>query len=472
MMYKTVIIKNDIKNTIKELKANYSNITNDGNIFCIVKTQYKNGVVEKDFMDLIECGTSILDLNYINTVVIPDESNLLDNVMYCVWFVKNKNEYYFNKDSIREKSIWKDVEWGKREKNYNLKGKDPGNVWIPTEDDGKANITNHILLTQKEIFNKLLSTTLVEDDKYLLIIDNNENKDYKYNENGTIEVLETKYADISFGTYVYSNESSINDGNVVFGTSESMDKIDDKSVDMVVTSPPYWDLKDYYKKNQIGQESYEIYSDRMYSVWEQCYNKLKDDGSIWININIRTRNGNPILLPKLFAEQCKKIGFVYRGILIWHKSSGIPTSARNLSDHHEYVLIFTKSDKSKIDVNKIKMYGDYKNSDISGKLFWNINRKAGSVGKNTIHPAIFPTELINRIINVSTVKGELVVDPFLGSGTSLIASINNQRRFIGYEFNEGFKILMEERYTKEIIDYDNNKTNYIYRLGDVNSKSK
>lgn len=461
-MYKTVIIKNSIKNTIKELESNCFNITNDGNIFCIVKTQYNNGIAEKDFMDLIEYGTSVLDLNYINTVVIPDKSNLLDNVMYCVWFVKNKNEYYFNKDSIREKSIWKDVEWGKREKNYNSKGKDPGNVWIPTEDDGKANITKHILLTEKEIFNKLLSTTLIGDDKYLLIIDNKDNIDFKYNENGTIKFLETKYEDISFGKFVNSNELDNNDGSVVFGTSEFMDKIDGKSVDMVVTSPPYWDLKDYYKKNQIGQESYEIYSVRMYSVWEQCYNKLKDNGSIWININIRTRNGNPILLPQLFVEQCKKIGFIYRGILIWHKSSGIPTSDRNLSDHHEYVLIFTKTDESKIDISKIKFYSDYKNSDISGKLFWNINRKAGSVGKNTIHPAIFPTELINRIVNVSTVKGELVVDPFLGSGTSLIASVNNQRGFIGYEFNEGFKDLMEDRYNKEIIEYDKNKTNYIY----------
>ena len=79
-------------------------------------------------------------------------------------------------------------------------------------------------------------------------------------------------------------------------------------------------------------------------------------------------------------------------------------------------------------------YGiDYKNKIISHKLFWNINRKAGSVGKNTIHPAIFPTELINRICIISTNKGDLVVDPFLGSGTSLIASINNCRNFIGYE---------------------------------------
>ena len=131
-----------------------------------------------------------------------------------------------------------------------------------------------------------------------------------------------------------------------------------------------------------------------------------------------------------------------------------------MSDHHEYVLIFTKSNKSKIDINKFNDYSDYKNDMISHKLFWNINRKAGSVGKNTIHPAIFPTELINRINIVATNKGDLVVDPFLGSGTSLIASVNNGRRFIGYEYNEGFKELMDSRFESEITDYNKSLINY------------
>lgn len=222
---------------------------------------------------------------------------------------------YFNKDYIREKSIWKDVEWGKREKNYNSKGKNPGNVWIPTEDDGKANITKHILLSKKEILDRLLSTTLLENDKYLLI--NDQNTGYHFNDyDCDIKIISSDYSDIHFGKYVC--ESKVNDytGKVVFGTSENMDKIEDDTVDMIVTSPPYWDLKDYYKENQIGQESYEIYSDRMYSVWKQCFNKLKNNGSIWININIRTRNGKSILLPKLFVKQCNKIGFKYRGISI------------------------------------------------------------------------------------------------------------------------------------------------------------
>lgn len=454
-MYKTIIIKNNIDICIEEITSNLNNLENDGSIFCIVRTQYKNKKVEKDFMDLIEYCTK-LKLFYINTIVIPENTNKLDNVLYCVWLTKDKKNYYFNKDSIREKSIWKDVEWGKREKNYNSKGKDPGNVWIPTEDDGKANITNHILLAPNQILDRILSTTLLEGDKYLLI--NDQKTDYKYKENDyDLKVIENNYEDICFGEFISNSTSNKVEGKIVFGTSENMDQLKDETVDMIVTSPPYWDLKDYYKENQIGQESYDIYSSRMYTVWEQCYKKLKNTGSIWININIRKRNGNPILLPKLFVKQCTQIGFIYRGISIWHKSSGIPTSAKNLSDHHEYVLIFTKSQKSKIDITKFEQYCDYKNEKISHKLFWNINRKAGSVGKNTIHPAIFPTELINRINIVSTKKGDLVVDPFLGSGTTLIASINNERNFIGYEFNEGFKELMDSRFENEIKEYLKNK---------------
>lgn len=458
-MYKTIVIKNSIDECTKNIASNVNNLATDGSIFCIIRTQYKNGLVDKDFMDFIEYGIS-LNLNYINTIVIPDMTDKLDNVLYCVWFTKDKKNYYFNKDFIREKSIWKDVEWGKREKNYNSKGKDPGNVWIPTEDDGKANITKHILLTAEDVFDRLLSSTLIDNDKYLLI--NDKKTDYKYKnfDNDTI-IIENDYKDISFGSYTTDSEFDEYNATVVFGTSENMNKIEDGKVDMIVTSPPYWDLKDYYKENQIGQESYETYSNRMFSVWKQCYKKLKNNGSLWININIRTRNGNPILLPKLFVEQCNKIGFKYRGISIWHKSSGIPTSARNLSDHHEYVLIFTKSNESKIDINKFNDYADYKNEIISHKLFWNINRKAGSVGKNTIHPAIFPTELINRINIISTNKGDLVVDPFLGSGTSLIASINNSRSFIGYEYNEGFKELMNSRFESEIADYKKEKISYI-----------
>ncbi len=464
VMYKTIIIKNSIKYVKKKIVEARNELSNNGSIFCIVSTEYNiNNDVENDFMDVIDCGLEN-GLAYVNTIIIPKSDSEVDNILYAVWFVKDRKEMYFDKDKIREKHIWKDVEWGKRAKNYNPKGKDPGNVWIPTVDDGKANITNHLILNNDEIYDRMLKSTLVNDDEFCLITDVAGDRDYKCDFfEGKIEFIESSILSLKDFCYKCNDfkKSSTIKSEVVFGTSENMNKINDNAVSLVVTSPPYWDLKNYFKKNQIGQESYEKYSKRINKVWQECFDKLRAGGSLWININIRTKNGKPILLPKLFINQCKKIGFSYKGILIWHKSSGIPTNDKNLVDRHEYVLVFTKGEANIIKSIKENPYNDYKNSKINGGLIWNINRKAGSIGKNTIHPAIFPTELINRIITLATNVGDIVVDPFLGSGTSLIASLNNNRNFIGYEFFEGFKTIMDERFAKEIINEHKNKIKYI-----------
>jgi DNA modification methylase len=235
-----------------------------------------------------------------------------------------------------------------------------------------------------------------------------------------------------------------------------MSLIPDSSVDVVITSPPYWDLKDYYKKGQIGQESYQEYLSRLYKVWKGCYDKLSSHGTFWLNINIRVKNNNVILIPRDFVKQCKEIGFYYKGILIWHKSSGIPTHDKNIVDRHEYVLVFSKSPEMTLN-NNILSYKDYCNEDMNGGLFWNINRKAGSVGKHYIHPAIYPNELVSRIIHCASSEGDIVLDPFLGSGTTLIASILGSRSCYGYEYNEGFKDLILSRIQSDVgllVDYD------------------
>ena len=228
-----------------------------------------------------------------------------------------------------------------------------------------------------------------------------------------------------------------------------MDRVPDSSINVVITSPPYWDLKDYFKEGQIGQESYETYLNRLYRVWEGCYNKLIESGSLWLNINIRTKKGNVILIPRDFILQCKKIGFHYKGVLIWHKSSGIPTHEKNIVDRHEYVLVFSKSESLNIN-NRICEFADYKNDSINGGLFWNINRKAGSVGKHFVHPAIYPNDLVSRIVRITTNENDTVLDPFLGSGTTLIASVIEGRNCFGYEYNEGFKDLILSRYNSEV----------------------
>ncbi len=118
------------------------------------------------------------------------------------------------------------------------------------------------------------------------------------------------------------------------------------------------------------------------------------------------------------------------------------------------MLWFTKTDKFYLDISTVNEIVDYTTDRLNYGFSWNINRKAGSVGRDFIHPAIYPVKLIERIINLCSHEKSIVLDPFLGSGTTLIAAEKNNRYFVGYEFNEGFKPLIEYRLEKENIDPD------------------
>ena len=433
----TVITNISFEQTRDALKNKYSQLSDTGSFFALLQTEYDNaGNVRHDFLDVIDEAISY-GYEYVNTIVYPVKNRLecaiSDNVKYVVWLCKKHSAITFDKDAIREKHIWKDVEWGKREKNYNPKGKDPGNVWSPTEDDGKANITDHILLEDEGVIQRLLAMSMCGDDYELIQ-----------------ELPVHQYGIACDETISLSPSQHETFDKVFFKSSEEMTDVRDNSVKVVVTSPPYWNLKDYFKEGQIGQESYETYLARMKMVWSECYKKLSNDGSLWININIRVQAGKIIPIPHDFIKMCKDIGFYYKGIIIWHKSSGIPTGDKNIVDRHEYVLLFSKKEDFTVNRSVFGSFADYKNDVMNGGGFWNINRKAGSVGKKFIHPAIYPNDLVTRILLVASEEGDVSLDPFLGSGTSLIAAHQSNRSFIGYEYNEGFKELMISRFDTEI----------------------
>jgi len=431
-----IISKQSYKKTIETLKN--GNLDDKGSFFAIFSTEYDNfGNVKHDFFDIISFAINN-GYEYVNTIVYPTKNiqmvSFNDNVRYVIWLCKNHKTMKFNKDAIREKHIWKDVEWGKRTKNYNPKGKDPGNVWIPTEDDGNAHITKHKLLSDNDVIEKIIK--MIGVSSY----------DYYEGELYTSVINTVRHFDKPNKRKLFRK--------VIFGTSENMSMIDNNSIQTVITSPPYWNLKDYFKSGQIGQESYETYLARMKAVWKECYKKLNNLGSLWININIRVHNRKVILIPYDIIRICKELGYYYKGIIIWHKSSGIPTNDKNIVDRHEYVLIFSKKKDFVTDKKVMSTFCDYINDDINGLAFWNINRKAGSVGKKYIHPAIYPNLLVERIVLASSNENDIILDPFLGSGTSLIASTNTNRSFIGFEYNEGFKDLMDSRFRNELNTYD------------------
>lgn len=454
-MYNTIILNGNITAVIDTLNSMYDELSLCGNLFCLISSEYdEKGNVTSDFLDVIKAG-DVRGYKYVNTIICINQYgqrvNFYDNVYYLVWFAKDLNKQYFSKDPIRESHIWEKVEWGKRAKNYNPKGKDPGNVWIPTEDDGAAHITKHILLPITDIIKRILLSTMQGEHSTAFIYTDNE---------GVYRGVDDERVTVRYvANDVLCNKpllASVDDNQrrveskVIFASSENMSMLKRSSVDLVVTSPPYWDLKDYFKKGQIGQEPYGEYIDRMKVVWKECFNVLKKSGTMWININIRRRNGKVVLIPWDFVRICKEIGFYYKGIIIWHKSSGIPTGDRNLVDRHEYVLLFSKSETLHINGDIFASIKDYKNDFINGGAIWNINRKAGSVGKEFIHPAIYPNELVSRIVNISTKPHQVVLDPFLGSGTTLIASEQNQRFCLGFEYNEGFRDLIESRIITEL----------------------
>jgi DNA modification methylase len=227
---------------------------------------------------------------------------------------------------------------------------------------------------------------------------------------------------------------------VFYKTSEDMSIIEDNSIQLMVTSPPYWDLKNYKVDNQIGyKEGYETYLGRLYKVWQETYRVLKDNGIAIININTKSKKKSLVLIPLDFIRQMEKLEFHYQDTLIWHKSSGIPR-IKNFGDHFEYFLIFSKNNSFKATKNK-KIKTRYNVKDVNTDRLvnmWNINKKFGSIAKkySKVHPALFPVKFITRLIKLFTDKGDIVLDPFLGSGTTLYAAIKTGRYCYGYELNK------------------------------------
>lgn len=219
-----------------------------------------------------------------------------------------------------------------------------------------------------------------------------------------------------------------------------MRDIEDNFIQMMVTSPPYWDLKNYQVANQIGyKEDYKTYMGRLLNVWRETYRVLKNDGVAIININTKSKKSSLVLIPLDFIKQMENIGFIHKDILIWHKSSGIPR-VKNFGDHFEYFLIFSKNNEFKCNREmeiKTRYVVDDANTDQLINM-WNINKKFGSIGKkySKVHPALFPVNFIKRLIKLFTDEGDIVLDPFLGSGTTLYAAVKTARTCYGYELNK------------------------------------
>jgi len=233
-------------------------------------------------------------------------------------------------------------------------------------------------------------------------------------------------------------------------TSEDMSVVDGE-VQSVITSPPYWDLKDYGHDEQIGasDESYEVYLQRMKTVWQECYDVLSEDGSMWIVVDTLMESGDLRLLPRHIAEDAEDVGFRLEDMVVWYKPTAIAgMTDRNVVNKKEYIVYLSKSEEHELNhaegMNGVEDPAISEESDRLGNI-WRFPVKRGSIGQDVLHKAPYPIALTDRIVNISTEDGDTVLDPFLGSGTTAYSALSHGRKCIGFELNQGFEEVIADR---------------------------
>ena len=229
-------------------------------------------------------------------------------------------------------------------------------------------------------------------------------------------------------------------------SSENMDEIPDDSIHLMVTSPPYNVGKEYDNDLTLDE-----YLELLTAVFAQTYKKLVTGGRACINIaNIGRKPYIP--LHAMVIEIMLDLGFLMRGEIIWDKSAsaggscawGSWMSASNpvLRDYHEYILVFSKESYSK---NKSQERKDTIERDEFIQWTKSIWTFPAVNAKKIGHPAPFPIELPHRLINLYSYEGDVVLDPFCGSGTTCIAALQNNRNYIAYDINEEYVKLSQKR---------------------------
>lgn len=225
---------------------------------------------------------------------------------------------------------------------------------------------------------------------------------------------------------------------------EGMKNIPDGLVNCIITSPPYNVGLDYdeYKDNK----PYDDYLSWIKDIFTESYRVLTEDGRMCVNIG-DVKNGS-IPTHSDFIQIAKEIGFHVLTIIIWNKNttsnrtawgSFMSPSCPSFPRCFEYILVFCKS-------HKLMHSGT---SDIEKNEFINWSNGMWSFGcenlKKIGHPAAFPIELPKRCIKLFTYVGDVILDPFMGSGTTLVSAVQEHRKFIGFEISEEYFKIAERR---------------------------
>ncbi len=236
----------------------------------------------------------------------------------------------------------------------------------------------------------------------------------------------------------------------ILGTAEDMSIIPDNSLHLMITSPPYNVSKEYDEDLSLKE-----YLKMLKKVFTETYRVLVNGGRACVNVaNLGRKPYIP--LSDYISQMMMEIGFNMRGEIIWNKAAsaspstawGSWMSASNpiLRDIHEYILVFSKGDYKR---DRKKTEKELKQNTISKEEFmewtksiWTFNAESA---RRVGHPAPFPIDLPYRLIQLYSFTTDIILDPFMGSGTTAIAALKSNRNFVGFETNKEYIKLTETR---------------------------
>ena len=231
----------------------------------------------------------------------------------------------------------------------------------------------------------------------------------------------------------------------ILGSAENMKELPNNSIHLMITSPPYNVSKEYDEDLSLKD-----YLQLLENSFKETYRVLENGGRACINVaNLGRKPYIPLsdYVSKIMLE----IGFNMRGEIIWNKAAsaspstawGSWLSAANpiLRDIHEYILIFSKGDYKRERGEKINTINKEQFMDWT-KSIWTMNAESA---RRIGHPAPFPEELPNRLIQLYSFKGDIILDPFMGSGTTALSAIKSERNFVGYDISQEYIALAENR---------------------------
>jgi modification methylase len=256
------------------------------------------------------------------------------------------------------------------------------------------------------------------------------------------------YTELGDKKVIDKNENDFPDhleNKFILGSAENMKELPDNSIHLMVTSPPYNVSKEYDEDLSLKE-----YLQLLENSFKETYRVLVNGGRACINVaNLGRKPYIPLsdYISKIMLE----IGFNMRGEIIWNKAAsaspstawGSWQSAANpiLRDVHEYILVFSKGDYK-------REKGEKQNS-ISKEQFmewtksiWTMNAESA---RRIGHPAPFPEELPFRLIQLYSFKGDIILDPFMGSGTTAVSALKSDRKFVGYDISKEYNDLAEKR---------------------------